>query len=100
MNIGVIGLGNLGHNLTDDFITFYQENKFGNIRLLGDVGIGKIDSHNFVVRNDIIGNTRFIIDRYDADGYFAIECFNKSKTKHNLHKILSTYNLLNKDKHT
>lgn len=87
-------------DLTEDFISFYQENKFGIVRLLGDVGIGKIDSHNFVVSNDIIGNTRFIINKYDADGYFAVECFNKSKTKINVHKILSTYNLLNKNKHT
>lgn len=86
-------------DLTEDFISFYQENKFGGIRLKGEVGIRKIDSHNFIVNNNIIENTRFIIDKYEADGYFAIECFNKSKTKITVHKVLSTYNLLNKDKH-
>jgi len=86
-------------DLTEDFISFYQENKFGGIRLKGEVGIRKLDSHNFIVNNNIIENTRFIIDKYEADGYFAIECFNKSKTKITIHKVLSTYNLLNKDKH-
>jgi hypothetical protein len=85
--------------LTDDFISFYQENKFGSIRLYGDVGVGKIDSHNFIVKNEIIGNSRFIIDKYEADGYFALECFNKSKSKILINKVLSTYNFLNNKKH-
>lgn len=87
-------------NLNEDFITFHQNDKFGNIRLVGEVGISKIDSHNFIVKNDIIGNTRFIVNKYDADGYFAIECFSKSNTKITLNKVLSTYNTLNKIKHT
>jgi hypothetical protein len=64
-----------------------------------DVGVGKIDSHNFIVKNEIIGNTRFIIYKYKADGYFALECINKSKSKIIINKVLSTYNFLNDKKH-
>ena len=36
----------------------------------------------------------FFIDKYDADGYFAKECYNKSLTKTHFNKPLSIYNLL------
>lgn len=87
-------------NLSEDFIVFKQEDKFGNVRLIGNVGICQIDSHNFVVSSNVTKNIRFILDKYDADGYFAIECFSKSNTKITLNKVLSTYNTLNKIKHT
>jgi hypothetical protein len=85
-------------DLNDDFITFFQEDKSGKIRLTGQVGVGKIDSHNFIVNRDVVGETRFIVHKYDADGYFATECYNKAKTKILIEKVLSTYNLLNQYK--
>ena len=83
-------------NLNDDFIYFLQDRKDGSIRLYSEtVIVNNIDSHNFLVKYDIIGNTRWILNKYSADGIFASECFNKSKTTKRLEKILSTYNYLN-----
>ncbi len=82
-------------NLDNDFISFQQIHKEGNLRLEGDIiEVGHIDSHNFIISKKILGESRFIIDRYDADGYFAKECFTKSKSPIHLKKILSTYNFL------
>lgn len=82
-------------DLDDDFITFSQEDNKGRLRILGNiVAIARVDSHNFIVKNSIIGDTVFDITKYDADGYFAVECYNKSETKRWINKILSTYNYL------
>ena len=82
-------------NLTDDFISFDQENQNKSFRLKGDnIALHRVDNHNFIVNRETIGDTRFHIDRYDADGYFAIECFGKAKTKCYIPRILSTYNSL------
>jgi hypothetical protein len=82
-------------NLDTDFISFSQLDKSGELRLTGDIiKIGNIDSHNFMVNSKIIQNTKFLIEKYDADGYFAEECYNKSSTKTFINKPLSIYNLL------
>jgi hypothetical protein len=82
-------------NLTSDFISFTQLNKTGEVRLIGDkIKIGHIDSHNFIVSKDIVGDIRFKIDKYDADGYFASDCYSSSKTKTFINKPLSIYNFL------
>ena len=82
-------------DLTNDFISFIQLDTMGYMRLLGDfISVGHIDSHNFIVDQKIVGQTRFIINKYDADGYFAVECFNKSKTNLYINQPLSIYNLL------
>lgn len=82
-------------NCDSDFISFIQLNKNGTIRLLGKViQVNHIDSHNFIVSKNIVGNTKFIIDRYDADGYFAKECYEKSINKIYIDKVLSIYNSL------
>lgn len=81
-------------DLNADFIHFMQENENG-IRLDGKiVQIGKIDSHNFLTNSDIIGEDRWILNRYDADGYFAKEMYNKALTKVYIPKVLSFYNAL------
>jgi hypothetical protein len=78
-----------------DFISFKQNHKNGGLRLMGNnINVGHIDSHNFIVNYNIIGDTLWNIEKYDADGYFAVECFSKSKNKIWLDKVLSTYNLL------
>jgi hypothetical protein len=82
-------------NLTNDFITFDQLTSNGGIRLKGgDVRVGGIDSHNFIVSKDLINDTKWIIDRYDADGYFATECHSKCKSPIIINKPLSVYNQL------
>jgi hypothetical protein len=82
-------------NLNYDFISFKQNDAHGNLRLIGDcIEVGKIDSHNFLVSKNIVMDSKFVIDKYDADGYFAIECYKKSKNIHYINKILSVYNSL------
>jgi len=82
-------------NVDTDFISFSQLEKNGLLRLMGDlIKVGHIDSHNFIVNKKIVDNTHFLIGKYDADGYFAEECFNKSLTKTFINKSLSIYNLL------
>jgi hypothetical protein len=89
---------NLWENIKDldhDFISFSQLEKHGGLRLKGNiVKLNFIDSHNFIVNIDTIGNTRFYIDRYNADGYFAEECYEKAETKIFIDQPLSIYNYL------
>jgi hypothetical protein len=78
-----------------DFISFKQANKDGSIRLEGiNISVGTIDSHNFITSVECVGDTRWVLDRYDADGVFARECFEKAKTILHISKILSVYNTL------
>ena len=82
-------------DLDTDFISFSQLNKDGSIRLTGDnVNVYHIDSHNFIVHNSIIGNIRFDITKYNADGYFAADCFQNSTNSNHINIVLSTYNSL------
>lgn len=82
-------------DLTEDFISFSQENKNGSLRLRGDrIEIEHIDSHNFIVSRQTIGETLWQLGTYAADGYFAIECYNKALTKKYVPLVLSTYNKL------
>ena len=103
---------NLWENIKDfnfDFLSFNQLLKNGNPRLTGNititlnnanvlikglVSIGDIDCHNFIVSNDIVKDTRFIVGRYDADGHFATECYKKSIIILYINKALSIYNSL------
>lgn len=89
---------NLWENINDidnDFITFDQLSSDGSYRLYGkNIEIGKIDSHNFIISRDLIGDTKWIVEKYDADGYFATECYSKCKTPIIINKPLSIYNYL------
>ena len=81
-------------DLENDFISFKQNDKRGNLRLKGDVRYQKIDSHNFILTKELIGDTRWDSSKYEADGLFAVECFNKSKSYIKVDKVLSIYNQL------
>jgi len=82
-------------NFNSDFISFIQLNKNGQMRLIGnEVRVGGIDSHNFIVSRNVVGSSRFFINRYDADGYFAQECYLKSISKTHFNIPLSIYNNL------
>jgi hypothetical protein len=77
-----------------DFISFKQSNKDGSIRLEGNQIIPNfIDSHNFIVSAKCI-TSRWALDRYDADGVFAVECYENAKEKLYIPKVLSIYNSL------
>jgi hypothetical protein len=78
-----------------DFISFKQANKDETIRLEGlNISVGTIDSHNFVVSAKCAGDSRWVLNRYDADGVFARRCFEKAKTILYIEKVLSVYNTL------
>lgn len=82
-------------DLDDDFIHFKQSWKNGLLRMNNDVvKVQKIDSHNFIVSKSAIGEIRWRESIYEADGYFAVECYENSKTKKKVDKVLSTYNSL------
>lgn len=78
-----------------DFISFSQAHKEGGIRLKGDdISVAKIDSHNFIVSTHIAKDVRFVLDKYEADGIFAEQCYSKASTKVFIDKVLSIYNQL------
>jgi len=82
-------------NIGADFIHFKQENQDGSIRLYGNsIEVGQVDSHNFVFKRKLLGDTQWILDKYDADGYFAKEIYAKAENPVYLNKVLSTYNKL------
>ena len=81
--------------LDEDFISFMQEEKDGNLRLKGnDISLNYVDSHNFIVSRNCVKKTKFITNRYDADGFFAFECHGNAETKIYIEKVLSVYNAL------
>jgi len=79
-----------------DFISFAQlDGDLHCVRLPGNViQLRHIDSHNFIVSRDLIGDIKFHVDRYDADGLFAIDCVQRAKNKVYIPKVLSIYNWL------
>jgi hypothetical protein len=77
-----------------DFISFKQVNKDGSLRLEGNEIIPNfIDSHNFIVSAKCI-TSRWALNRYDADGFFAVECYENAKKTLHISKVLSIYNSL------
>lgn len=88
----------LWNNIKDydeDFISFIQSYNDGGIRLSGDViKLNHIDSHNFITSYEIVGEIRFELQHYNSDGIFAVNCYDKAKTKRYINKTLSIYNQL------
>jgi len=82
-------------DLENDFITFNQIEKNGQMRLgdIVDVKVGQIDSHNFIFDYNILHDNRFV-NLYEADGIFAEQVFYNSKSHCNISKVLSIYNSL------
>jgi len=77
-----------------DFISFKQSNKDNTLRLEGiEIAINFIDSHNFITSFKCI-DTRWVLDRYNADAVFAIECYKNAKETLYIPKVLSVYNSL------
>jgi len=82
-------------DLTEHFISFSQIEKDGRMRLIGKtVGVGAIDSHNFIVSKETVGDIRWELDKYDSDGFFAYECYRKANSIIHIPKVLSVYNSL------
>lgn len=82
-------------NRNNDFISFKQANKNGSIRLEGNnITPNNIDSHNFIMHHRLLGDTRWILEQYGADGIFANEIWKKSTSYIYIPKVLSIYNYL------
>ena len=78
-----------------DFIHFSQINKDGSLRLKGDrVANNYVDSHNFVISRECVGDIRWELKRYDADEIFAETCYKRAKSPLFIPKVLSIYNSL------
>jgi hypothetical protein len=81
-------------DLDNDFITFNQNTNKGNVRLHDCmVKEGSIDSHNFIFKRELSEGFRFV-NEYNADGIFATEIFQNSKSYIHISKVLSIYNSL------
>lgn len=78
--------------LPNDFVHFNQQNPDGTVRIGGVVKVGYIDTGSAVVRLNLIGETRWLIQEYSADGIFWSYINAKAKTPLYLNKVLSTYN--------
>jgi hypothetical protein len=79
----------------EEFISFAQALINNQIRLTGEtIKLERIDSHNFLVSKNLVGNSRWRLDVYAADGFFAIECYEKATRKKYINKVLSIYNRL------
>jgi hypothetical protein len=86
-------------SLKNDFISFDQEKKSGDLRLVGDnICIGSVDSHNVLIHESLIKDTRFQLETYQSDGIFISECYKRSNNNSYIKSVLSTYNLLRVDK--
>jgi len=82
-------------DINSDFISFKQIWSNGEHRLDADkIEVNCIDSHNFMVNSKIIGESRFSLGIYQADGFFANECWKKAKTHTIINEYLSVYNTL------
>jgi hypothetical protein len=78
-----------------DFISFPQLYKNGSMRLIGNIiESGSTDMHNFIVKSELIQDTRFIIDKRDSDGVFAKNMYQKAKTHLYTKEIVSIYNFI------
>lgn len=78
-----------------DFISFIQNNKDGSVRLPGKIVANNyIDSHNFILSKECVGGRRWKLDKYDADGIFAQECYKHALHTKYLPMVLSVYNSL------
>lgn len=80
---------------TEDIVCWQQSLKDGSHRLdAGDFRVCHIDSGSFMVKRSVIGDIRWDLGRYDADGYFAEKVFAKKQTIRKINQYLSHYNYL------
>lgn len=62
----------------DKMYTFNQYNQLkGN-----NINIGAIDTAMVIIPYKICKNEKWILDKYEADGYYIVECYNKNKNIH------------------
>lgn len=62
----------------DKMYTFNQYNRIkGN-----NLRVGRIDTAMFIMPYKLCKNIKWILDKYDADGYYIVECYNRNKDIH------------------
>lgn len=62
----------------DKMYTFNQYNRIkGN-----NINVGRIDTAMFIMPYKLCKNIQWILDKYDADGYYIVECYNRNKNIH------------------
>jgi hypothetical protein len=80
---------------TEDLVCWKQCHKDGLHRLnAGEWHLGHIDSGSFMADRKVIGDSQWIFNRYDADGYFAQEMRAKTESVKTIQQYLSFYNYL------
>lgn len=83
-------------NISADIISFSQEFCDGAFARTGqNLYPNGIDTHQFIVSAELVGDTRWNLPSYDADGKFIQACAAKKTCRHVvLPEILSVYNYL------
>jgi predicted O-methyltransferase YrrM len=62
----------------DKMYTFNQHNRIkGN-----DVKVNAIDTAMVIIPYNLCKNVKWILDKYNADGYYIVECYHKNKNVH------------------
>lgn len=59
----------------------YTFNQYGRIRG-NNVNIGKIDTAMVIIPFNLCKNVRWILNKYEADGYYIKECYDKNSDTH------------------
>lgn len=80
--------------LNNDFIHFDQANPDDSKRIGGKVEVNHIDTGSAVATRQLIGETKFRTDLYNADGFFWKAVSNKATNSKYIPKLLSYYNYL------
>lgn len=82
-------------NFNNDIIVFNQAFKDGSLRLFGGhIGPSVVDTGNILTRRGTIGNIKWDVAEYNADGQFFMDVSKKTKSKKYIPKIISYYNKL------
>jgi hypothetical protein len=99
------------------FYTFDQQRTNNNIFLGNNIKIDNIDTAQFIVHKNHIKDIKFIIDKYNADGYFISDIYKNNINSHkyineigcyynyltpdfnNIPKVINNYNLLIRNKY-
>ena len=79
----------------EDIVSWAQLTPQGQHRLSpGQFWVCGIDSGSFMVKRSVIGDLRWELDRYDADGIFAHYVAKQTTSQRRIEKYLSIYNHL------
>ena len=79
-----------------DMVVFQQVWPNGKLRVPATMAprVRRVDSGNFIVRADVIGQVRWRLDAYEADGYFVEDLLSQGLTVQVIDKAGSYYNYL------